>query len=98
MAPKRYELSEPADQDIQDIFDYTEVKFGMDQAVSYLQDLEGVFIQLIENPELGRERNEIKKDLRSMPKASHVIFYRIMKDHIRIVRVLHGSRDQTKFL
>lgn len=29
---------------------------------------------------------------------SHIIFYRICTDHIRIVRVLHGSRDLPQFL
>ena len=62
------------------------------------KDLEAVFQQLIANPELGRERNEIKTELRSIPKSSHVIFYRIMNDHIKIIRVLHGSRDILKFL
>jgi len=47
---------------------------------------------------MGRTRNEIKKELRIFPKASHVVFYRILKDTIRIVRVLHGSKDLPSFL
>ena len=43
MAIDHYKLSESADQDLEDIFDYTEVEFGMDQAISYLSDLEIVF-------------------------------------------------------
>ena len=98
MAIKRYILSIPADQDLEDIFDYTLSAFGMKQAVSYLAGLEGLFEQLIQNPELGRERKEIKPGLRSMVKDSHVVFYRIMNEHIKIVRVLHGSRDMPNFL
>ena len=94
----RYELSLVADQDIEDIFDYTLAKFGLDQAVQYVSDLERIFQQLIQNSELGKEREEIKHGLRSIPKGSHVIFYRITGDCIRIVRVLHGSRDILKFL
>ncbi len=89
----RLEISLPADEDLEEIFIYTEEEFGSDQAVNYLIEFEEVFAQLVGNPELGRERNEIKKGLRSLPTGSHVVFYRILSDHIRVVRVLHGSRD-----
>ncbi len=91
-----YELSSEADQDISDIFDYTEVEFGLDQAVSYVTALDECFCQLVENPELGRERDEIREELRSISSGSHVVFYRIFKDRICIVRILHGSRDLPK--
>lgn len=88
-----YELSTAAAQDLSDIFDYTEIKFGPDQAVSYLNDLEQCFTQLAENPGIGRERSEIRQALYSFISGSHVVFYRMLMDRIRIVRVLHGSRD-----
>jgi toxin ParE1/3/4 len=98
MTLDHYTLSKPADQDLENIFDYTEEEFSLDQAINYLNDLEILFDQLVVNPELGRDRSEIKSGLRSIPKTSHVIFYRIMPDNIRIIRVLHGSRDLIKFL
>ena len=91
-----YQLSSEADQDISDIFDYTEAEFGLDQAVSYVGALDECFIQLVENPELGRERDEICESLRSITSGSHIVFYRIAKDCIRIVRILHGIRDLPK--
>ncbi len=91
-----YELSSEADQDISDIFDYTEVEFWLDQAVSYVSALDECFAQIVENPEIGRERIEIHGELRSITSGSHVVFYRIFKDRIRIVRILHGSRDLPK--
>jgi toxin ParE1/3/4 len=93
-----YQLSKQAAQDLEDVFDYTAHEFGLAQAVQYLNELEGVFLQMIDNPGLGKTRDEIKSGLRSFPKSSHIIFYRILKGHIRIVRVLHGSRDIPKFL
>ncbi|MCF6354806.1 MAG: type II toxin-antitoxin system RelE/ParE family toxin [Candidatus Polarisedimenticolaceae bacterium] len=92
-----YELSSEADQDISDIFDYTEAEFGLDQAVSYINALDECFAQLIENPELGRERSEIRDELRSITSGSHIVFYRILNGRIRIVRILHGSRDLPKY-
>jgi toxin ParE1/3/4 len=95
---KSYELSLAADSDIEAIFDYTEKEFGFDQAVKYVSDLDTVFNELIRSPELGRKRNEIKIELRSLVQESHIIFYRILEDRIRIVRVLHESRDVKNFL
>lgn len=93
MSERFYILSEAADEDLEDIFNFTLNKFGFAQAEKYLLEIDDIFQNLIKNPELGKSRNEIKKGLYSFPKDNHVIFYRILEDHIRIVRVLHGSRD-----
>lgn len=94
----RYLLSTEAEADLSDIFDYTEREFGGAQASGYLLELEAVFNQLVVNPKLGRERSEIRTHLRSILHSSHVIFYRVLTDHIRIIRVLHTSRDIARFL
>lgn len=93
---KGYKLSEQADFDIEDIFDYTKYRHDFNQAVKYLNDLDAVFEQLVSNPKIGRKRNELKKGLYSISEQEHIIFYRIMENHIRIVRVLHGSKDVPK--
>ncbi|MGV8092914.1 MAG: type II toxin-antitoxin system RelE/ParE family toxin [Mangrovibacterium sp.] len=93
-----YRLSGEADRDLEDIFDYTNRQFGIDQAIDYVSGFEEVFVSLATNPELGRKRDEIRKGLRSFVKGSHTIFYRVLKSHIRIVRILHGCRDIIKFL
>ncbi len=92
-----YRLSREADQDLEEIFDYTVRKFGLEQAINYVSEFEETFASLMANPELGRKRDEIRSDLRSFVKGNHTIFYRILKNHIRILRVLHGSRDIIKF-
>lgn len=93
-----YVLSRAAEQDLGQIFDYTELEFGLDQAVRYLSELEQLFYQLCDNPMLGRERKEIRDELRGIPCGRHVIFYRILTSQIRVVRILHASRDLPKFL
>ncbi len=93
-----YELSVEADKDIEAILDYTAEEFGLDQAVTYVNAFDDVFTELLDNPELGRRRPEIRQGLRSIAKESHIVFYRILKDRIRIVRILHGNRDMPKFL
>ncbi|GGN24712.1 MULTISPECIES: type II toxin-antitoxin system RelE/ParE family toxin [Marinomonas] len=76
-----------------DIFDYSDTEFRLDQVVRYLKDLEHCFIQLCDNPSIGRERTEIRAEFYSFVSQSHVVFYRVMTNRLRIVRVLHGSRD-----
>lgn len=97
MSRKIYVLSEIADKDLEDIFDYTLDEFGFDQAEKYLLEIEEIFQNLIINPQIGKKRDEIKQGLYSFPKDNHIIFYRILDNHIRIVRVLHGSRDIPKY-
>ena len=97
MSRKIYILSEIADKDLEDIFDYTFDEFGFDQAEKYLLEIEEIFQHLIVNPQIGKKRDEIKQGLYSFPKDNHIIFYRILDNHIRIVRVLHGSRDVPKY-
>ena len=87
-----YILSESADEDLDEIYDHTESEFGVAQAVSYLLGLERDFQRLVNDPYLGRDRSDIRADLRSIVSGSHIIFYRILSDHIWIVRVLHGNR------
>ncbi len=94
----KFILSTRADDDIEELFDRGVIKFGENQAIKYLEDLNLMFIFLSENPEVGKKRNEIKLKLYSFPYSSHIIFYRIFKKHIRIVRVLYGGRDLIKFL
>lgn len=96
-AKRGYQLSTAADYDLEEIFDYTLGEFGLDQAIKYVSEFESLFEQLVKNPEIGKARNEIKLGLKSFPKASHIVFYRILQDHIWIVRILHGSRDILKF-
>lgn len=91
--PGHYELSPEADQDLGDIFVYTETEFGLDQAVTYLNDLDRCFVSLAENPGIGRERLEIRPALFSFISGAHVVFYRILSGRTRVVRMLHGSRD-----
>ncbi len=90
------EISAAAEFDLEVIFDYTENEFGVDQAVRYVSSFDDAFEMLLLHPESGRDRSEIREELRSILKERHVVFYRIKIDRIRIVRVLHGARDLPK--
>ncbi len=93
-----YKLSIEADHDLEEIFDYTAQHYGFNQAVTYLLALKNTFNRLLENPNICRERVEIKDEIFSIVEKEHIIFYSIQKDSIFIVRVLHGRRDIPNFL
>lgn len=90
---RHYKLSSDAALDMDEIFDYSIKEFASKQAFDYASKIHSLFLKLTEQPEIGRKRNEIKVGLRSIPIGEHIFFYRILKDKIRILRVLHRSRD-----
>jgi toxin ParE1/3/4 len=52
-------------------------------------------------PAIGPERNELSPGLRSFPVSryrNYLIFYRIKRDGIEVIRVLHGERDLPQVL
>lgn len=89
----QYELSAAADRDLEAIFDYTEHEFGAGQAAAYLTRISEQLETLMDNPALGRDRDEVRPGLRSLAVGQHVLFYRLLSDRLRIVRVLHGRQD-----
>ncbi|WP_366512751.1 type II toxin-antitoxin system RelE/ParE family toxin [uncultured Chryseobacterium sp.] len=60
MSERFYILSEIADQDLEEIFDYSINTFGFEQAEKYLLEPEEVFQALVMNPYSGKKRNEVK--------------------------------------
>jgi len=93
-----YELAQEADNDLQEIYDYTATNFGTVQAIKYLHGLDELFQALCTHPHTGRMRNEIRKGVRSCSYISHIVFYRVLESRIRIVRILHASCDVPRFL
>jgi toxin ParE1/3/4 len=49
--------------------------------------------RLIDEPMLGRPRDELLAGMRSLPVRPHVVFYQISKRTIEVVRVLHQRMD-----
>ena len=48
---------------------------------------------LVENPLAGRERPELRKDLRSFPVGSYVVFSVPLSDGIEVARVMNSRQD-----
>ena len=50
--------------------------------------------QLVNQPRIGRVRDDLKPGYRSITEGEYVIFYRIVSEQeVQIMRVLHGKQD-----
>ena len=52
-----------------------------------------MFRQLADNPELGNACDYIIDGYRKFPLASHVIYYQMTDNHIKVIRILHKRMD-----
>jgi toxin ParE1/3/4 len=92
-----YTIRQYAANDLERIWDYTLQEWGIDQADSYLRSILARFSWLSENPELGKQRNDIKPGYYCFPEGKHLIFYTISKNGIDIIGVPHQNMDVTGY-
>lgn len=81
-----------AADDLIELWDYI-AEDSVTRADAFIDDVDAKFHLLVEQPMLGRSREELAPGLRSLPLGRYVIFYEVISDGIAIVRVLHGARD-----
>ncbi|RZN08432.1 type II toxin-antitoxin system RelE/ParE family toxin [Bradyrhizobium genosp. SA-3] len=78
--------------DLTAIWDYI-AKDNLRAADALLVRIEATFDMLAETAFAGRERSELRAELRSFPVGNYVIFYVPIADGVEIVRVMHGRQD-----
>jgi|SRR5665213_611692 len=88
----KLQLSSAAREDLLSLWEYIAVHDEL-AADRYLDHVRERAMELIPHPELGRPRPEILPEIRSLLCRNHLIFYRIEKKMIQILRILHGSMD-----
>lgn len=94
----RFTLSPRAQADIEEIWDYTETRWGRDQAEIYVRQIKTAIENLAADPNRGRPCDDVRAGYRKYPVGSHVLFYRVRPDGVDIVRVLHGRMDFERWL
>lgn len=93
-----FKLAPSADSDLQEIWEYTENRWGAEQAGNYLRKLDRRMTYLARNPKRGKRRTELPGGPISYHEQKHVIFYRCKETGIEIIRILHGSIDFPRHL
>lgn len=85
--------------DLNSIWTYTYDEWSENQADKYYASLEFACLQIAENPELGKEYEEIKSNLLGLRTGKHIIFYQVVNNQqIEIIRILHERMDMIKRL
>lgn len=93
-----YKLSKAAERDLEQLYRYTILQFGMTQASDYLTELMRTFELLAEFPSMGKSAEWIRPNLRCHSYQSHMIYYRQRANDIFIVRVLHQRMDHKSLM
>jgi len=89
-----YVLTNKAVEDLTAIWGYTFEKWSEQQADSYYKMLLDSCNDITNNPELGKDYDEITLELLGLKTGRHIIFYRARTGKpIEITRILHEQMD-----
>jgi toxin ParE1/3/4 len=90
---KRLSFARRATADLDEIWDYSEQKWGREQAIQYAAEIAARCEGLVDGtivPQVITLRSGRFLRIRS---GSHLIFLRDMPNELRVVRILHERRD-----
>lgn len=79
--------------DLDEVYEYGLINFGLKISNEYLNKIQSVFYLLIENPFIGRLDTRVQPPIRRFETQNHVIFYDINEEFLIIIRILHKSVD-----
>ena len=85
----RFKLTRAAKRDVIEIGRYTLERWGDDQCGRYLAQLYERFRLLSKDPISGRSCDEIRSGYWRFHEGRHVIFYKLGRNTVEIVRILH---------
>lgn len=86
-------LTIPASRDIEAIIDYIADHSSFDAAESLLAKINQKCERLAKFPNMGRRRDELSPNVRSLPINNYLIFYRLIEQGVEILRVVSGYQD-----
>lgn len=93
-----YRLTPAAQQDLSSIWDFTEERWGLNQAETYIRELQAAIERISEDPRRGRARDDVRDGYCSYAIVSHVIFYLPRADGVDVIRILHQRMDYGRHL
>ncbi len=94
-----YRLTIRAEVDVEAIYEYSILNFGLEQAGTYFDSLFARFALLADYPGLGHDYGRIAPSLRRFEQASHSIYYtRLADGDVQILRILGQRQDPLRHL
>lgn len=94
---KTYDLTAKAKTDLRNIWNYTEDRWGEQQADRYYRDI----IKTIELLAAGKRQGRVsfvRAGYLKYPVGRHLVYFTIENNRIKVVRVLHGNMDVDRHL
>jgi toxin ParE1/3/4 len=89
----KIEFTHAALDDICSIRAYTLDRWGAIQESQYLDQIWNKFENILEDSSKFRFRPDLFPECQIAAEGKHVILFRIRKDALQVVRVLHGAMD-----
>jgi toxin ParE1/3/4 len=95
MGQRKHKLawSADAENDLLSIWGYGADEWSPTAADDHERAIWHACRRLLENPELGKPRDELVIGMRSISVEPHVVFYRTSATAVEIVRVIHQRED-----
>lgn len=93
-----YRLSPRAQRDLDEVFDYSVAEWGFDQALRYTDLIEAACADLAEAPQRAPSCDKIRTGYRRRIVEQHVIYFRVTRYGIAVVRILHQRMDAGRHL
>ncbi|GAA3916443.1 type II toxin-antitoxin system RelE/ParE family toxin [Litoribacillus peritrichatus] len=89
-----FTLTRIAKEDLKSIAIFTQKRWGKNQRIIYIKQIDDTFHLLAEQPNTGTACDYIKPGYRKFPSSNHIIYYReITANNIEVVRILHKRMD-----
>jgi len=93
-----FRLSPAAQADLDGIFDYTVREWGVDRALRYMQEIEQLCTLLSQTPKQASDCGHIRPGYRRGVVGRHVIYFRVERYGIAVIRILHQRMDVPRHL
>ncbi len=89
-----YRIARLAQNDLQNIWEYTVKEWSVSQAEKYIDGLLVCFNAIANGKTKGKAANHIRQGYKTAYYGRHIVFFRIGADQVtEIIRVLHASMD-----
>ncbi len=89
---RRYIISVPALQDLQEIIDYF-AQTNVETGDKFINKFDAWCQKLRSFPAIGKRYDGVSPGLRGVLIDEYIMFYRVTDDLVEIVRIVHGKRD-----
>jgi toxin ParE1/3/4 len=93
MKPLPYVVSKAAVSDLEEIWQYTRDTWPIEQADRYYTLIMDEIEYICNNPNSGKSMEHARKEYRASKVKSHLIFYRVINNVVRVIRILHERMD-----